>query len=257
MLPLRMANYSIYHNANFQSFVRQDYGAPIVKNDYEEIINQARSDRDQEVKRKLKNATIYAGEFGQKQLDGTTRSKIRPCSPTRKNNPHPPQIFMITKLHNQPGYYDCEKKTQSKSGNSSLYLQHKDILTGKKNKVLIFSDQSLCFAAEAWMKLASDKDRAAVQKMMDFVTENHKKHKEISDKRRPLCQTLVQLVKPEFSVSAHRWLKEAGADEVASVEKLMNTLSTAPKQQEPKERARPLTFHRAEYIVHPEWRTHI
>ncbi|OCT99740.1 uncharacterized protein LOC108699458 [Xenopus laevis] len=244
-----MANYSIYHNANFQSFVRQDYRPLIVESNYEEIINQARSEQRREVNQKLKNATVYAGEYGQKQLDGTTRSKMRPSSPTRKNNPHPPQIFMITKLHNQPGYYDCEKGTLAKSGNSSLYLQHKDILNGKKNKVEIFSDQRLNFAAEAWMKLASDKDRAAVQKMMDFVTESHEKHKEIPDKRRLRCQALIQLVKPELSVSAHRWLKEAGVYEIASVEKLMNTLSTAPDQQ------KPLTFHRAEYVVHPEWRT--
>ncbi|OCT97033.1 hypothetical protein XELAEV_18009253mg [Xenopus laevis] len=239
-----MANYFVYHHANFQQFVRQDYRPLIVKNDYEEIINQARSEWSQEVNKKLTNATVYAGEYGQKQLDGTTHSKMRPSSPTRKNNPHPPTDLYDNQAP-QPATI-TEKRTLAKSGNSSLYLQHKDLLNSKKNKLTFIKTiqnpfhRKQCHSPAVscldplfrWFFLLNP-DCAAVQKMMDFVTENHEKYKEIPDKRRLLCQK-----EPVWRI-------------------LINTLSTVPNQQETKERSRPLTLHGAENIVHPEWRTHI
>lgn len=50
--------------------------------------------------------TSYAGHYSKKVLDERTES--RPTSPTRRNNPHPPQIFMTTRLHYVNGFHNAD-----------------------------------------------------------------------------------------------------------------------------------------------------
>ncbi|KAM4710337.1 uncharacterized protein O3C94_000302 [Discoglossus pictus] len=250
-----MASYSVYHNANSQSFVRHVYHPPITNSEYDEIKSKTQKQWSHEARRKAKSATVYEGEFTEKKLDETAQPKMRPNSPTRMNKPHPPQIFLVTTLHNIPGRYNCEKlKGSAEPGEKTQasYTHKKE--RGKNDKVQAFCDPSSNLAAEAWMKLASDKDSKAVEKMLNYIQD---KSKETNDRRSYVYQAFNGTVKPEYIISAHRWLKKAGAEETAAVERLLRTLSTAPQLEALKETpGMPQVYKRArEYIIHTDWRS--
>ncbi|XP_053315073.1 uncharacterized protein LOC128483028 [Spea bombifrons] len=249
-----MASYSRYHNANFQSFVRQDYLFPEPKSRYDHIKSEVQLNRNYGDHRKSMSATVYSGEYGPKHMDHTSKPKMRPTSPTRMNKPHPPEVFLVTTLHNIPGYYNCENGTSSEKGkgNCSSARQSKGVLGGNKNTVQIFRNSSISLAAEAWMKLASGKDCEAVEKMMAFIAENRSKSEDVNVKKSHVFQMLCQCVKPDFTVPAYHWIKKAGTDETAAVLRLLWTLSTDPQTATPKaETGHP---RRSEYVIHPEWR---
>ncbi|MEE6461364.1 hypothetical protein FKM82_001274 [Ascaphus truei] len=286
-----MASYSSYHNANFQSFVRQVYH-PAVKGENDEIRSKAQLSWNHEARRRAKSATVYAGDFGRKQLDETSQPRMRPSSPTRMNKPHPLEGFLVTRIHNLPGYYyNCEKRTlsaetglremppikskgiQTRTLNRrqptkdpgkyfiALCPHHMGVENVKEKKVQIFWDSSSNLAAQAWLKLASDKDCNAVEKMMSFAAENKDTNEDKTDRRNHVYQAFTQIVKPEFITSAHQWLRVAGAEETAAVERLLRTLSTSPRLQTLKDEPGPShsygqgkAIHKPEYLIHPDWR---
>ncbi|MEE6461369.1 hypothetical protein FKM82_001274 [Ascaphus truei] len=186
-----MASYSSYHNANFQSFVRQVYH-PAVKGENDEIRSKAQLSWNHEARRRAKSATVYAGDFGRKQLDETSQPRMRPSSPTRMNKPHPLEGFLVTRIHNLPGYYyNCEKRTLSaETGKYFIALcpHHMGVENVKEKKVQIFWDSSSNLAAQAWLKLASDKDCNAVEKMMSFAAENKDTNEDKTDRRNHVYQ---------------------------------------------------------------------
>ncbi|KAM9330457.1 uncharacterized protein PAF06_013760 [Gastrophryne carolinensis] len=225
-----MANYSVYHNANFQSFVRHHYPQPSpVQTKYDAIRCQAQRQHAQEATRRAKSSTVYAGEYRDKEMDANCRPVMRPSSPTRMNKPHPPGIFLVTTLHNLPGYYNCkdtEQKGEASADNAALRQQHKGALRREPNQVHIFCDTNSNTAAEAWLQLANDKDRSSVKKMLTFVAKRHAEKIETNIIRNTAFWRLTNHVKPEFLSSAQHWLLQAGKEDIAAVERLLHTLST-------------------------------
>ncbi|XP_063316156.1 uncharacterized protein LOC134615546 isoform X1 [Pelobates fuscus] len=255
-----MASYSIYQNANFQSFVRMNYYIPPEKRKFDDIKRKAEIQHSIEVSRRSKSATVYAGEYRGKEVDETSQATKRPISPTRMNKPHPPEIFLVTSLHNLPGHYHCEKAVSSETGNGFITSRkHTERVMGANiYKVEIFRDSRTNLAAQAFMKLASEKDCEAIEKMVAFITEANNRRVDENNGRSQVCQTLNQYVKPEYLSSAHQWLLKAGKEERAAVERLLKTLSTTPQIPRMKEKtestSRVRRAHRSEYAIHPEWR---
>ncbi|KAM8939470.1 uncharacterized protein RCH25_053124 [Pelodytes ibericus] len=250
-----MASYSMYPNANFQSFVRPNYNIPVVKRKYDYIRSKAQVHQSFEASRRSAGATVYASEYGQKQMDETSKARMRPTSPTRMNKPHPPEIFLVTQLHNQPGYYNCEKGPGERLTTSRRLP--KGGCDGKQNMVKVFHNSSKNLAAQAWMKLASDKDCDAVEKMIACIADTRKESEDVTSSNSRILQMLTENVKPELISSAHRWLSKAGSEETAAVERLLRTLSSDPQiptliDQTGSSCAR--RAHRSQYVIHPEWR---
>ncbi|XP_075705811.1 uncharacterized protein LOC142737318 [Rhinoderma darwinii] len=260
-----MARYFQYHNTNFQSFVRLDYQLKPAKEKYDDIRVKARLQHTNEARRKEKSATVYAGEFRKKELDENWQSLMRPSSPTRKNKPHPPEIFLVTTLHNTTGYYNCKNKISSEEkgkGNtnvSSFPSGPKKGQCGDKSQVHIFNDVNFNMAAQAWLQLANAEDYFAVMKMIKFVSDQQGMKKDTSAKKNTHYQVLKQYVKPECIPSVQQWLLNARPEETKPMERLLRTLSTGPRIGDLKETSgtdSPVyRLQRSDYLIHPDWRT--
>ncbi|XP_040187612.1 uncharacterized protein LOC120919487 [Rana temporaria] len=255
-----MASYSVYHNANFQSFVRHDYrqGTPM-QTEYEEIRHRAQQQHSHQAMRKARSATVYAGEYRSKDLHENCQPVMRPSSPTRMNKPHPPEVFLVTTLHNLPGYYNCKKGSSSKEkGNATVKKDLKGMLYEDNKQVHIFRDTDSNAAARAWLKLASDRDCSAIMKMMKFVSSKQEESMNTEKGKSTIYQRLSEKMKPEFKSLAQQWLLKAGPQESAAVEKLLSTLSMVHQSQTSEDKTTSLPVckpYRAEYLIHPDWRS--
>ncbi|XP_069832974.1 uncharacterized protein [Dendropsophus ebraccatus] len=262
-----MARYSLYHNANFQSFVRPDYHFKSDKQRYDEIRVEAQLKHIQEARRKEKSATVYAGEYRRKELDDSCQSSPRPSSPTRMNRPHPPEVFLVTTLHNIPGHYNC-KRTRSSEGRgkestkvSSSPNRSKKVPSGDENQVHIFTDANSNIAAQAWLKLANGDDYSAVMKMIKFVSDNQtmEEEEDRNATRNTLTQAIKQCMRPVYLPAVHRWLQNADPEETKAVERLLRTLATGPRTGDRRENSATTSSpvyrpQRKEYVIHPDWR---
>ncbi|KAG8592323.1 hypothetical protein GDO81_000464 [Engystomops pustulosus] len=258
-----MARYSLCHNANFQSFVRLDYNVKPTKEKYSDIRVEAQLHHIHEARRKDLSATVYAGEYSRKELDGNCQSLMRPSSRTRMNKPHPPEVFLVTTLHDIPGHYNCNKsispgeKGKGKTNVPSTPCMPRRVQYDDKSQVQIFTDVNSNMAAQAWLKLANDEDYSAVMKIIKFVS-GKQAEEDTSTKKNTLYQLLKQHMKPEYIPLAQRWLLNARPKEAKAVERLLRTLATGPRTAELKESYGPYSpvyrLQRAEYIIHPDWR---
>ncbi|KAG9480077.1 hypothetical protein GDO78_011867 [Eleutherodactylus coqui] len=260
---MTMARYSLYHNANFQSFVRVDYQLKSAKEKYDEIRVEAQLQHIHEARTKEKSATVYHGEYRRKALDENCQSLMRPSSPTRMNKPHPPEVFLVTTLHNIPGHYNSKKKISAegkgkvKTRAASSTSRPKIGQYADKSQIHIFKDADSNMAAQAWLKLANDKDYSAVMKMIKFVSDNPAT-KEDTNAENTRYQVLKQYTKPEYVPSAQQWLLNARPEEIKAVARLLRTLSTGPRTGDLEKTYgidspvyRP---QRKEYLIHPDWR---
>ncbi|CAN2388803.1 hypothetical protein PRIEUP_LOCUS16749 [Pristimantis euphronides] len=260
---MTMARYSLYHNANFQSFVRVDYPRKPAKEKYHGIRVEAQLQHIHEARRKEKSATVYAGEYRRKELDENCQSLMRPSSPTRMNKPHPPEVFLVTTLHNIPGHYNCKKNISSEEKgkerkNSSSHRRTKTAQYGDKHQVHIFNDANSNMAAQAWLKLAQDEDYSAVMKMIKFVNGKQALKENTSVEKNTLYQVLKQCMKPEYIPSAQQWILNARPEETRAVERLFSTLSSGPQTADLKKTSGTYSpvyrSQKKEYLIHPDWR---
>lgn len=67
----------------------------------------------------------YETTYGSSYRDYEFKEKpfVRPSSPTRKNNPHPPKVFMSSHLRDIPGYFNDNPAILEKSNNNSIETQ--------------------------------------------------------------------------------------------------------------------------------------
>ncbi|KAM4050252.1 uncharacterized protein ACNLHF_014829 isoform 2-T2 [Anomaloglossus baeobatrachus] len=210
---MTMARYSLYNNANFQSFVSLNYQLRPAKQKYDEIRVDAQLQHIHDTRKKEKSATVYAGEYRRKELDENFQSSMRPSSPTRMNKPHPPEVFVFTTLHNIPGHYNCKKTISSeekgKEQASIFPIRPRKVQREDKIQVQIFNDVNSNMAAQAWLKLANDEDNSAVMHMIKFVNDKQAMKEDKSAKKNLLYQAIKQYMKPEYVPSAQQWLLQA------------------------------------------------
>eukprot|EP00062_Callorhinchus_milii_P013899 gi/632962600/ref/XP_007897408.1/ PREDICTED: uncharacterized protein LOC103182270 [Callorhinchus milii] len=256
---------------------------PLDPEEFDRIRHRARTAWIGEHRRRLKSATTYSAEYRGKCLDETTHHRVRPNSPTRLNRPHPSKIFLVTHLHSIPGYYNAPKPPTTSVGRGKheemfchvdgwyksdarpWTTMNRTIGTTKAALQSLFGDSTTAQAAEAWMKLASEKDRRAVKGMIEgaMATPRSLMGKE-TPRESYISQALSRSVKPEYVTSVNHWLIKAGEEEIVAVERLLKTLSTDPRivygprlrmsSSDPiwelnlKPRAH-------DYQIHPEWVT--
>ncbi|XP_033111213.1 uncharacterized protein LOC117112247 [Anneissia japonica] len=201
--------------------------------------------------------TTYSHSFYNKgHVSTESLTKARPTSPTRRNKPHPPNVFLTCHLKDVPGYYDpgsafgkelntvegfqnpdsrvkteiyridgvCHRREQQQRQKLREKYIGRPATTGvlqyREDKAMkeLFQDPRAAQAAEAWMKLARRKDREAVRSMID--TASNKGYCIKSSKHN---------VKVPYQSSIHRYLKAAGAKEAKSASKLFETLDSNPE----------------------------
>lgn len=172
-------------------------------------------------------ATTYDFQFQYKNLDQPTQS--RPTSPTRKNKPHPPLVFLTNRLHYVPGYHNADttiNRPVYQVDASVPYEEQaqrwalKDKYIGKPSAKAInqytdkygyreYFDPVEAQAAEAWTKLADDKDLYQLPNVLD-----EQKGKHITEPNVEHGIPLQEQQRPKTAMaSTYRWMKYAGASE--------------------------------------------
>lgn len=172
-------------------------------------------------------ATTYDFQFKYRNLDQPTQS--RPTSPTRKNKPHPPLVFLTNRLHYVPGYHNADttiNRPVYQVDASVPYEEQaqrwalRDKYIGKPSAKAInqytdkygyreYFDPVEAQAAEAWTKLADDKDLYQLPNVLD-----EQKGKHITEPNVEHGIPLQELQRPKTAMaSTYRWMKYAGASE--------------------------------------------
>lgn len=172
-------------------------------------------------------ATTYDFQFKYRNLDQPTQS--RPTSPTRKNKPHPPLVFLTNRLHYVPGYHNADtsiNKPVYQVDASVPYEEQaqrwalRDKYIGKPSAKAInqyndrygyreYFDPVEAQAAEAWTKLADDKDLYQLPNVLD-----EQKGKHVTEPNVEHGIPLEEQQRPKTAMaSTYRWMKYAGASE--------------------------------------------
>ncbi|XP_030048095.1 uncharacterized protein LOC115462226 [Microcaecilia unicolor] len=177
----------------------------------------------------MANPTTYSSEFGRKVLDEPTKLRVRPDSPGRMNNPHAPPIFGVQKPRHILDYCSLKKRLatadRGESRQSLCYPPHcfRDF---KKLQELqnVLPDMNSFLAARAWLTLASEKDRKAVESMIAGVPEKETREKKENGRKSYIHQALAETFHPTIVASTHQWLRKAGRTETDAIERLLKTL---------------------------------
>ncbi|CAL1530859.1 unnamed protein product [Lymnaea stagnalis] len=211
--------------------------------------------------------TTYDTYFSGGEILEITQAQVRPTSGHRRNNPHPPQIFLTNRLH----YIGNADKTQEdkeednpatkeeKLLNQRKYVGHYDSAflnqykdtNGFKNILPPRQAQ----AAEAWVKLADDIDK---ERVFDIVRD-HEDWKSFQEEK------LVRRPKTAYP-SLQRWMKFSGAEENEATSQTMMKSNPLIKYEDSSyydQKRRDSTsagqtyqyprIRRGDYSIHPGW----
>ncbi|KAK7495285.1 hypothetical protein BaRGS_00013467 [Batillaria attramentaria] len=182
-----------------------------------------------------RNETSYDNHFAERPADELMQ--LRPTSPTRRNKPHPPMVFLTTRLHYIPGYNNADTTVgkEAYQVDASVPVDQQAERKAVRRKYLGRQDPAMvntykdpfglrqtldgrsAQAAEAWMKLADDADRDNVL----HVIQREK------DKARTRDVESLPRAKTAYP-STYRWMRYAGAKESDSVGRIVNTLNSDP-----------------------------
>ncbi|GCC32969.1 hypothetical protein chiPu_0011433 [Chiloscyllium punctatum] len=191
------------------------------------------------------------------------------------------RIFLVTHLHAIPGHNNSSKNTSNlplrdkwKKSPSQTFGCYKPKMPSqstmnsdeiRKSLQAIFNDSNAAWAAESWMKLASEKDRQAVKKMIDYICSfSGKIAWKDTTGQSYISQALFRYIKPQFATSMIHWLQKAGREESTAMERLLRSLPSDlgyEQVQGPYFRlaksARLWEMapkpHSYDYQIHPEW----
>ncbi|XP_019646823.1 PREDICTED: uncharacterized protein LOC109487277 [Branchiostoma belcheri] len=240
-----------------------------------DVKEKARSAWTDHSERRARTPTSYAADFHIKSLDEPT--PMRPPEPQRRNKPHPPEVFLTTRLRSVPGYHDpdaaVDKPTYKIDASRSKKEQELRAILRRKyqprpatTSMMQFDrrralqdtlDPHAAQATEAWLKLANDKDKRAVLGVINDMAN-----------RRLIEKEAETAFRPEAVPSLHRWLKKAGRSEAEAMTRLMKTLSTRPTALPTEGPHFHITDYskvaevygcnprpyRREFVLHPEWK---
>lgn len=234
-------------------------------------------------------ATTYDFQFKYRNLDQPTQS--RPTSPTRKNKPHPPLVFLTNRLHYVPGYHNADttiNRPVYQVDASVPYEEQaqrwalRDKYIGKPSAKAInqytdkygyreYFDPVEAQAAEAWTKLADDKDLYQLPNVLD-----EQKGKHITE---PNVEHGIPLQEPQrpktAMASTYRWMKYAGASENMELHRALEAIrnrgqmpnmmrysrngigSTEMRRRDDLEAVQRTRYvakpSRGDFLMHPDW----
>ncbi|KAL5012027.1 hypothetical protein ScPMuIL_010578 [Solemya velum] len=228
-----------------------------------------------------RSATTYDSHFDGRQV--TERTKIRPNSPTRRNNPHPPTVFLTNRLHYVPGFHyaDATMRKGPYQVDGSLPVEEKyqrrqlrDKFVPRPHSAAIeqYTDKYglrevlspvEAQGGKAWLTLADDKDH---DKFDEFLEEYRRGTNDLNtDPLREIDQAVPSL---------HRWMKFSGNQEQSNIQQhTVRRPITAPpsraqitppvlqtlgdrKNQDIEGVKRVRYIHKpfkGDFLIHPEW----
>ncbi|XP_069130802.1 uncharacterized protein [Argopecten irradians] len=254
--------------------------------DYREL-RQIRDNARQVWSAKPTYATSYNCHYEGRSLDEQTKS--RPTSPTRKNKPHPPLVFLTNRLHYIDGLqnpdatlgkdvYRVDGVVPDEEYIRRRLLREKYIPRPHTAAINQYADDGLrdvfpateAQAASAWLKLADDKDKHQLMNVMQ-----EERTKTFKEQNKKLQSPVPKFERANTDMpSLHRWMKMAGADESNALNRVLQTIRTNPDNQlssrvgstsgSLKERRsndinamRRIRFvpkaSRGEFLMHPDW----
>ncbi|XP_066574531.1 uncharacterized protein LOC136764400 [Amia ocellicauda] len=237
---------------------------------FEGIRRAARSAWEDDARKWGESATTYRGQHCTKTLDEPTQRRVRPSSPTRRMRPHPPEVFLVTKLHSVSGYFNSAAenprgRSNKYAGPSTSCRKPRNSQRAINKEVLetVFANSQLAQAAKAWMELAPDIDRRAVQDFAESLLKLHGRSLQGGPPEKSyISQALSKHIKPDCIVPMNQWLRRAGNKETMALESLLKTLSTAllgaqhaGLYSHDSLGGKPWKQRIAEYQIHPEWVT--
>ncbi|XP_051784140.1 uncharacterized protein LOC127527926 [Erpetoichthys calabaricus] len=233
---------------------------PLGRQHFETIRWAARTAWDEEGERAVTSATTYGGHHGLKILDEASSQRVRPSSPTRLNKPHPPELFLVTRLHYVPDYFrksdastDAKGESRRSSGAETAHLQKGSLRTSSELLKRLFVDARSAQAAAAWMKVAPENERSALKKMFES-TSCVMKQEGPPEKNSYVGQVLSHFIKPEHMAAIRMWIGGAGRRDVEAVEKFVKALPSShhlPLSSDPGAG----TTKARDFQIHPEWVT--
>lgn len=228
------------------------------------------------------NETSYDNHFKERPADEL--QELRPSSPTRRNRPHPPPVFLTNRLHYVPGYHNADatvgkgvyqvdasvppEQQEERRAARRKYLAQRDpaLVNNYKDPFGLRQvlDGRSAQGAEAWLKLADEADRGNVMHVVQKDKEVLQELERSGKSARGGGQNAV--------ASAHRWMRYAGAAEADAVGRIANSLETdpdnipyhaPPDQTFSAMRARDIAatanvrrlprLSRGDYSIHPDW----
>ncbi|XP_059820981.1 uncharacterized protein LOC132391596 [Hypanus sabinus] len=249
--------------------------------EFEKIKQKASTMWREEHENRLRNITTYSAEYRKKQLDEPTQNLIRLHSPTRLHKPHPPEIFLVTRLHKIPRHHNNSKSTITLSsqdkweevlrqspGWCKSNLLPQALLKTSRSRGTLLNNSNAVRVAEGWPKLANEKDHQTVKKKIDCITSaSADMTRKDAPRQRYISQVLPRSIKPECIPSLNHWLQKATKQETKEVEQLLRTLSSSNPQKVQVQDPRFQLANRAcvcemtskpyvyDYQIHPEWVT--
>lgn len=216
--------------------------------------------------------TTYQNQFSCSQT--IQQPMKRPSSVTRKNNPHPPLVFLECRLHHVPGYHNADttlgkpayrvdgSTTQAEQEHRhalrSKFVPEKDQLALRQYKsnesdscLNGISDPIIKQAARAWMKEANSDIKIEAE--------------EILRRAQDLTDSSIKQQKKYASIK--RFGKFAGAEETAVQERISGESQrplaidlTLRRQSDiqrmancKKHRDRQQISRRGDFLLHPQW----
>ncbi|XP_072899047.1 uncharacterized protein [Hemitrygon akajei] len=195
--------------------------------EFEKIKQKASTMWREEHENRLRNITTYSAEYRKKQLDEPTQNLVRLHSPTRLHKPHPPEIFLVTRLHKIPRHHNNSESTitlssqdkweevlrQSPGWCKSNRLPQAPLKTSRSRETL-HNNSNAVRVAEAWAKLANEKDLQAVKKKIDCITSaSADMTRKDAPRQRYISQVLPRFVKPQCIPSLNHQLQKATKQE--------------------------------------------
>ncbi|KAK0047797.1 hypothetical protein Bpfe_022721 [Biomphalaria pfeifferi] len=131
----------------------------------------------------------------------TELTPIRPTSRNRRNNPHPPEIFLTNGLHKIEAYKDSvegkqievEKLKYGKNHDPSLRKSYQDL-----NQFKEILPPYEAHATNSWVKLADECDQ---KKVLDVINDRERRYWE---------NNKVKMCSKTASPSLYRWMRISG-----------------------------------------------
>ncbi|XP_072110819.1 uncharacterized protein [Mobula birostris] len=249
--------------------------------EFEKIKQKASTMWREEHENQLKNATTYSAEYRKKQLDEPTQNLVRLHSPTRLHKPHPPEIFLVTRLHEIPRHHNISKSTitlssqdkwevvlrQSPGWCKPNLLPQTPVKISRSRETLL-NNSNTVRVAEGRTKLATEKNHQAVKKKMDCITSaSADMTRKDAPRQRYISQVLPRFVKLQCIPSLNHPLQKATKEETKEVERLLKTPSSSNPRNVQVQGPRFQLANRAcvceviskpyadDYQIHPEWVT--
>ncbi|OWF43793.1 uncharacterized protein LOC110459273 [Mizuhopecten yessoensis] len=190
------------------------------------------------------HATSYNCHYEGRRLDEQTKS--RPTSPTRKNKPHPPLVFLTNRLHyidgmQNPdatlgkGVYRVDGVVPDNEYVRRKLIREKYIPRPHTAAINQYANDGMkdifpateAQAASAWLKIADDKDKFQLMNMMQ--DERTKAFREQNRKLQPPAPVLER--SRTDMPSLHRWMKMAGVEESTDLNRVLQSIRTNPDHQ--------------------------